>query len=428
MEGNIETLAEEWAQNANEALQLALVDGNDVELNFSPAFTYPIYGDSEVIYGYRDLAISLKFDALSLLPYLSTSWTEKIPLDSIPDPKTVLLDFLPESTVQDLTLWNKLRKSTPEFEIPGEKVGSFKDKDGAEYTVYKSTFANIAAKELHERIQIFILLFIEAGSYIDATDDRWVLYTLYQTSSPHEENFRPIFAGFSTVYNYFWYVDAESYDKPNGTDPYEPYVRKRISQFVILPLFQGKRVGGNFYSTLFSTFYADPLIKEISVEDPSEAFDDLRDRNDLTRLVESGTAAIIYTTFSATKVLPEVISDTGKNSFTLEWVKDKRCENKMSVRQFDRCIEMILLYYLENKQDVSQETIRLYRLLVKRRLYLRNRDALDDMSPQDRKSKLQETFEALKDDYRRLTSKIVFPIAKRKPTDLKGKGIKKQRV
>lgn len=438
-DGMIEKLSEEWALSSNEALKLSLVDEAGTELAFSPAFTYPIYGDSEVVYGYKDLAINLQFDAHSLLPHLAVTWSAKLPADGIPDPKEIILKYLPESTVlKDQAEWEKKRKEAAELKIPGEAVATFTDATGAGFTVYKSKFSDPAAKELHDRIQILILLFIEAGSYIDSSDDHWELYTLYKTSpsSDKEEKsdkpFRPVFAGFSTIYNYFWYADAESYDKPNGTDPYTPYIRKRVSQFVVLPTYQGKQVGGKFYSALFDTFYKDAHIKEISVEDPSEAFDDLRDRCDLTRLVANSTAASIYATFSAEKtVARDVISETGAvDAFTLAWIHNKRCENKMSVRQFDRCIEMILLYYLENVESVPATAVKRFRLLVKRRLYLRNRDALDDMPPEEKKSKLQETFEALKDDYWRIIGKVTFPIEKRKAADSKnkGKGIKKQRV
>jgi histone acetyltransferase 1 len=33
-------------------------------------------------------------------------------------------------------------------------------------------------KEYHRRMQIFVLLYIEGGSYIDEEDDRWEFVTL----------------------------------------------------------------------------------------------------------------------------------------------------------------------------------------------------------------------------------------------------------
>ena len=42
---------ETWTSSANEALRVSIVGENAVQ--FSPLFTYPIYGDSEKIYGYK---------------------------------------------------------------------------------------------------------------------------------------------------------------------------------------------------------------------------------------------------------------------------------------------------------------------------------------------------------------------------------------
>lgn len=419
MESMIEKLSEEWAANSTDSLSLSLVTDSGKELDFSPVFTYPIFGESETIYGYKDLAMNLKFDSLSLLPYLSVSWSAKLPA-ALEEPQIVLKEYLSSSTLSDIDLWNTSR-SESSFRIPGTKVDSFTDTDGNEFTVYKSTFADELTRELHSRMQIFILLFIEAGSYIDMTDDHWELYMLYHTNNPNLEdnekkNFKPSFAGFCTVYNYFWYKDAASYDKNNGTSPYTPNIRKRISQFFILPFHQNKRVGSQFFNALFDTFFKDPLIYEISVEDPSEAFDDLRDRCDLTRLAKNGTALSIVNQFLKSKndIPPEVIKDTGLDEISLEWIANKRFENKMTVRQFDRCVEMILLHYLDEKKSGDQLSLRRFRLLVKRRLYLRNKDTLDDMSPQDRKSKLQETFQAMKDDYKRISGRVKFPEAEKR--------------
>lgn len=54
----IENLAEEWAVSSNNALALSLA-GPESDLSFSPVFTYPIYGDAETIYGFKDLSIDV---------------------------------------------------------------------------------------------------------------------------------------------------------------------------------------------------------------------------------------------------------------------------------------------------------------------------------------------------------------------------------
>lgn len=164
---------------------------------------------------------------------------------------------------------------------------------------------------------------------------------------------------------------------------------------MILPMHQGRGVGGAFYDTLIQIFLKDPSVREISVEDPSEAFDDLRDRCDLTRLYENGT----WTGDEATGVIKPAL-------ITPEWVETMRERNKMTPRQFDRCLEMALLKFADI--DTDEAVARRYRLLVKKRLYLRNKEPLDEMTKEEKKDKLEETFEILKEDYLRILSKVKF--------------------
>ena len=57
--GSIENLAEEWAVSSNKALSLSLVAPTST-ISFSPVFTYPIFGDAETIYGFKDLSINVR--------------------------------------------------------------------------------------------------------------------------------------------------------------------------------------------------------------------------------------------------------------------------------------------------------------------------------------------------------------------------------
>lgn len=51
--------------------------------------------------------------------------------------------------------------------------------DGIHYVIHQQTrFDTKGFKEYHRRMQIFVLLYIEGGSYIDEEDDRWEFVTL----------------------------------------------------------------------------------------------------------------------------------------------------------------------------------------------------------------------------------------------------------
>lgn len=65
-------------------------------------------------------------------------------------------------------------------------------------------------------------------------------------------------------------------------------MRLRLSQFVILPPYQHLGHGSRLYSALFKNMLGRDGVAELTVEDPAEAFEDLRDRNDLRFLVEQG--------------------------------------------------------------------------------------------------------------------------------------------
>lgn len=61
---------------------------------------------------------------------------------------------------------------------------------------------------------------------------------------------------------------------------------------------------------------------------------------------------------------------------------------------------MILLLSLDTTSAIKVSD---FRLTVKRRLYLFNKEMLLQIEQEERKVKLQETFEGVQADYRRLT-------------------------
>jgi len=105
----------------------------------------------------------------------------------------------------------------------------------------------------------------------------------------------PSIAGYATAYRYHFHQitkgtptidDTAFYNTvfTASSDTAATNCRLRLSQFVILPPFQRAGHGGKFYDIIFKNARADPAVKEISIEDPSAAFEDLRDRRDLAFL------------------------------------------------------------------------------------------------------------------------------------------------
>lgn len=98
-------------------------------------------------------------------------------------------------------------------------------------------------------------------------------------------------------------------------------------------------------------------VAELTVEDPAEAFEDLRDRNDLRFLIAEG--------------IPEdPLFNEGVGAETRgprhKWEAEVRKKYKIAQRQFDRLLEMLLLRQLDRKDPAK---VKAYRLQVKARLY-----------------------------------------------------------
>ncbi|KAK6463272.1 acyl-CoA N-acyltransferase [Scheffersomyces coipomensis] len=371
-----------WTSSSNETLKL-FVTNSEGAINFQPVFTYPIFGDSETIYGYKDLVIFLCFDHYTFYPFLNIKYTEKLNDPEIIDIKETIDKFLPESTVyKDEVKWvDLINEEKKSYKIPGELIESFeKEVEGEvnQFEIYKLDLQSISGLELHKRLQILVLLFIEAGSYIDAKDELWNVYVLYNTTNKEE----PSIVGFTTVYNYFKYPGFEKFDNE------EKETRLKISQFIILPTYQGQRLGGEFYARLFNTWYEDPNIIEIVVEDPNESFDDLRDRSDFIRLNSS------------------IKFDDINSKLDSTWIKDTRSKLKLEKRQFSRLLELTLLYKLKYK--LGNDSKKDVRLFIKKRLFEKNREGLEALDENNRKDKLQTAYESLEQDYYRILGDIKF--------------------
>lgn len=107
-------------------------------------------------------------------------------------------------------------------------------------------------------------------------------------------------------------------------------------------------------------------VAELTVEDPAEAFEDLRDRNDLRFLVKEGIEKdpMLY-----------VDIGKGKRGSRVEWEQAIRKKYKIAQRQFDRLLEMLLFRQLDKR---NPDKVKAYRLHVKARLYRFNYVSLPD--------------------------------------------------
>ncbi|KAA8895339.1 acyl-CoA N-acyltransferase [Sphaerosporella brunnea] len=351
--------AEAWSVDANEAVTLSFYSpktGEETATGIPPTFTYPLYGDAQAIYGYKDLMVHLKD---SMEPAVEATWAEKAPEIGDVEAEDVLRpleEHLPYSAFSgDHDGYIKyLQSREVPFRPPGELQTTF-DHNG-------------------RRFEILVLLYIEGGSPIDLNDEvwsnqRWEVFFLYEKLL--DDTYA--FIGYCTLYRWYFFDKAT----PDQT-------RVRLSQFLILPQYQREGHGSRFYDAIIQYYLDSPKVREITVGDPSEEFADLRDRRDMLRLGKDPD------------FLNVKLADVMSKKFP---IKEMRARAKMPERQFLRCLEMQLFQGL-NVKDKKQ--YKQYRLIVKGRIYKQHSDLLAQLERLERIDKLDETYRHVEDDYQRL--------------------------
>lgn len=374
-----------WTCSSQEALNVHLAEPTRA-VTFPPKFTYPIFGDSEQIFGYKDLKIDLAFDCMSLKPLLTYKFSEKL-LEGVKTIEDIVGPFLPKDDFI-LKSEEKWLDAIDEeaFQLPKDKIEMTYTIGDDHYDIYKFSLVNdpIGLK-LHLRMQIFVLLYIEAGSYITADDPKWEIYALYKTSKGEPKS---TFVGFTTVYKHFHFEGSKLHD----STPFEDLKFKgKISQFVILPPFQRQGHGKRMYNFIVDKWMGDFKCAQITIEDPSEEFDELRDHCDLVRLIQSGKLDLVNKLPIEGGEINSIVKDT-----------------KLVKRQLDRCIEMGLVWKLNNKNLAGVEGLneKNVRQLIKRRLYLANKEALDEMEKAECFDKLQTTYQCIREGYNASTNGV----------------------
>ncbi|KAH6661296.1 histone acetyl transferase HAT1-like protein [Truncatella angustata] len=466
---------EEWTVGANDALTISLVRQGDSGLkkmeSFNPKFTYPIFGEHETIFGYKGLKINLQYNASDMRPNASVTSTKKFQTVSEVEAFDVvgtLKEYLPGVAFQKKADFELAVNQLPSsWSPPGEQIKTFQRK-GETYGVWKGSLADEAVKQLVKRIQVLVLFYIEGGSYIgedaegkdepDYSLARWNVYFLYKYQTRDDGRTDYVFHGYSTVYN-FWLFQSptppstpptlihpsvdDTWELPEGDLPYvEIPHRARISQFVILPPYQGKGCGAMLYNTIFETHLNNPTTKEITVEDPNEAFDLLRDLCDMkylrANIPEFADLAITPGISVPQKggILHDNLHVTHANSATSQRaIVDKdaleqiRQKSKIAPRQFHRLIEMHLMSKLPlsvrpipettdesmsppktaKPSPQDQNVYTLWRLLLKQRLYRRNAAILGEFEITERIIKLNETLENVEWEYARILERLEAP-------------------
>jgi len=346
--GNYSNL-EEYVVDGNEALNFKFVrnvaDMESDEHNFPPEMCHQIYGDNENIFGYTDLKINLYMSSGSLQSFINYKYSRKVDpakTDGVSpdDVVTPIVKILgPESFTESKDEFIKYLTSPAEtsFRPPGEMVHSFKSSDDKTFEVYKCDESTTGFRSYHERLQFWLMFYIDAASFIDIDDDSWRFFLLFKKDGVEGGEYNYSIAGYMTVYEYYAYGRSKNMKRP------------RISQMLVLPPYQKQGLGANLLNTLYRNYLGDGSVVDITVEDPSDNFVRLRDFVDTQNCLKIAS-------YSKEKVLC---------GFSDEMAAAAAKELKLCKKQARRVYEIIRLHYT-NRSD--PQLFKEYRVDVKRRL------------------------------------------------------------
>jgi histone acetyltransferase 1 len=320
-------------------------DLEDEDKCFAPEMTHQIYGENEVVFGYKDLRINLVMASGSLQTFLSYSYSCKVDpvkTDGVkPDDviKPLIKILAPGSFTENKDEFIKYLTSTKEtgFRPMGELLHNFKTKDDDTFEVYMCTEATPGFREYHERLQSWIMFYIDAASFIDIDDESWRFFLLFKKHGKEGGEQHYSIAGYMTVYEYYAYGRTQNMKRP------------RISQMLVLAPYQRKGLGAALLNAVYRYYKKETSVVDITVEDPSDNFVRLRDYVDTQNCMKLDA-------YSKDKVLA---------GYTDEMTKAAAAELKLCKKQARRVYEIIRLNYTSmNDADAYKS----YRLDVKKRL------------------------------------------------------------
>ncbi|XP_012276079.1 histone acetyltransferase type B catalytic subunit [Orussus abietinus] len=389
--------------NSNDALEFKLVrnveDLEDDKTSFKPEMSHQVFGTSESIFGYRDLKVKLYYSAGSLETYLGMSYAEKVNksiYEGVEADEVLqkISEFLVPQVHNSLDSFISSLHKEETFRPYGELLHSFSinaDDNIRQFEVYKGNMNCKGFREYHQRLQTFLLWYIDAANFIDIDDDQWHYFNMFEKYTSNTGSTRYATIGFATVYQYYAY--------PRHTRP-------RIAQVLILPPFQNLGLGTHLLRAIYHEYIGRSEVKDITVEDPSVGFQRLRDYVDALNC----------------DTLPSFSRECLVQGFNKTMAAEAREKFKINKKQARRVYEILRLRAtdLSNEQEYRE-----YRLDVKKRLnipYKREQQDLKKMesvlkmldkysnvalpAPEQRLQTLEKEYRTLEEEYKKVIKRM----------------------
>lgn len=235
--------------------------------------------------------------------------------------------------------------------------------------------------------------------------------------------------GYATTYRYWLYQRDKSVEPAAKNDEFpQPEIkiselpgRLRIAQFLVLPSHSRSGHGTHLYTTIHAFCIADPTIVELTVEDPNEQFDALRDTADFCLLQPEFLKHNININPDPNGAYSKKQRQSSVPTADLipsETLAEIRTTFKIESTQFAHILEMYLLsqipksHRLAGGTNVARLLIKKYkaenendrryywwRVLTKQRLFKKHRELLTELEVLDRAEKLDATVQNVEEGY-----------------------------
>ncbi|MBN3300274.1 HAT1 acetyltransferase, partial [Amia calva] len=374
-------------------------DVEDDSTTFHPEYSHQLYGDDEVAFGYKGLQIQLYYSAGNLNTLFKVKYTAKVTekFDCVEsdDVEGKIREIIPAGFSSNTDDFVALLEKEANFKPFGTLLHTYNvhNEEAGEdiaYQIYKADMSCPGFREYHERLQTFLMWFIETASFIDVDDERWDYFLVFEKYNKDGET---LFAtvGYMTVYNYYVYPDK---------------TRPRVSQMLILPPFQGEGHGAQLLEAVHRFYSTSPEVLDITAEDPSESYIKLRD----------------FVLAKLCQALPSFSAENLTQGFSQEMATEAQEKLKINKKHARRVYEIMRL----KATDMSDlEKARTYRLEIKRRLIgpykknqreltkmmrcLRPEELSNQMSQMDlqmQHEELEKSYQELLTEYRRVIERL----------------------
>uniref|UniRef100_A0A915PC13 Coatomer subunit delta n=1 Tax=Setaria digitata TaxID=48799 RepID=A0A915PC13_9BILA len=360
---------------------------------YHPEYVYQQFGESETIFGYKDLNVTIHYTDASMYLYPEiryaaeiTSFTTEFKADNIIQK---LSEQLPIDQMEMLCQTSAIFKfrldEQKNFRPYGQLLSKF-SVGNRELQVWMINESSPAFDAYLARVQTLALWYIEAAQYTDNDDPRWQHYFLYESFNTYNGISRVALAGYASLVRFYNYPDK---------------VRPRIAQILLLPQYHGAGIGARFLKAIYSDLIQDPKVIDITAEVPAESFIKTRD----------------YVNCSNCSTLKEFHADNLRKGFTEEMKNAALLRFKINPRQARRVYEILRLHHIGFRDEKAMEE---YRIDRSERDWRKLSSVLDEyeyaavvasqMSVEQKTAKLQQLYEEELAGYRTVIKRLInFP-------------------